>query len=228
MVILLAGERAKGETARAVQACNDWLRLGPGRSLPRLAAEYAKVPQHAPTRSLVTLKAWSKRHGWARRAEEYDAALEAEKTRHAEGIMRSGLGLPHERVLKLKLLAEYLESEIQHERPPAEEDDVPGAELGAAVRPAGGGEPLRDRVWVRDVKQVGGGEDAQIVEIRRFNAALIEQYRGVLDDLARETGGRNPRLHVAVGGGDLADLLRQMREALPAAEADGGEAGPEA
>ena len=204
--MLLAGERARGESARAVQACNDWLRLGPGRSLPRLAAEYAKMPANAPTRSLITLKAWSKRHGWARRAEEYDAALEAEKTRYAEGVMRSGLGLAHERVLRLKRLAETLEKLIY-------EQDDEGRLRG---------------LWLRDAKVIGAGEDAERVDVERFNAALVEQFRAVLDDLARETGGRNPRLHVAVGGSDLADLLRQMREALPAAEADGGEAGPEA
>ena len=34
---LLAGRRQKGESSRAVQGCNDFLRMGPGRSIAALA-----------------------------------------------------------------------------------------------------------------------------------------------------------------------------------------------
>ncbi len=222
-MVLLAGERATGETTRAMLACNDWLRMGPGRSLHRLAAEYARLGHNVPTRSLTTLKLWSARYSWARRGEEYDAAVDAERTRYAESVMRSGLGLAHERVLKLKGLADYLESEIRHEGrvgAAAGQGDAQG-ELARVLGLADAGEVVRDRVWLRDVKRIGAGEDAETVEIRRFNSALIEQYRGVLDDLARETGGRNPRVRVAVGEGGLAELLREVRDAMPPVEPEG-------
>lgn len=45
-------------------------------------------------------------------------------------------------------------------------------------------------VWLPDVKQIGSGSNVERVDIERFNAAIIDQLRGVLDDLAKETGGR--------------------------------------
>ena len=62
---LLAGVAQSGEDAPAIQACNDFLRLGPGRTLRGVLAAYSNMPQEAPpTRSLDTLKKWSRRYGW--------------------------------------------------------------------------------------------------------------------------------------------------------------------
>ena len=106
MVEVLAGEKYKGETSKAIQACNDYLRMGPGRSLRVLAASYNDMPQNAtPTRSFDTLGTWSGRYSWQARAEEYDTALEARKTAEAEAVMSEGLALPHERVRMLKEMA---------------------------------------------------------------------------------------------------------------------------
>ena len=38
------------------------------------------------------------------------------------------------------------------------------------------------------------GEFAERVDIERFNAAIISEVRGVLDDIAKETGGRAQKL----------------------------------
>ena len=46
MVQLLAGERCEGESDRAVVACNDYLRLGPGRSLRKLLKKPGKTRQN--------------------------------------------------------------------------------------------------------------------------------------------------------------------------------------
>jgi len=45
-------------------------------------------------------------------------------------------------------------------------------------------------LWVEDVKGVGTGDAAEVVDFERFNSAEVMQYRGVLDDIAKEVGGR--------------------------------------
>jgi hypothetical protein len=45
-------------------------------------------------------------------------------------------------------------------------------------------------LWTEETKGVGSGEAAEVVEYDAFNAAEVSQYRGVLDDIAKETGGR--------------------------------------
>jgi hypothetical protein len=172
MIEPLAGERQRGETSKAIQACNDYLRMGPGRSLRLLHKQYKDEQKLAPTRILGTLCNWSSRYGWQRRAEAYDAELDRLKTERAEEIMRSGLALAHERVEKLKDLAAFLETQMY------EQDDT-------------GAYP---NVWLPDVKQIGGGEHAERVDIERFNAALIGEFRATLDDIAKETGGRKQQM----------------------------------
>ena len=76
--------------------------------------------------------------------------------------MESGYALAWERVRALKELADTLFAELQDPS-------------------------LR---WVREVKVVGSGKNAREIVVERFNAAEIEQLRGVLADLAKETGGR--------------------------------------
>lgn len=57
-----------------------------------------------------------------------------------------------------------------------------------------------DRLWVPDVKGVGSGEAAQIVDFEYFNKAGVDAYRGVLDDIAAEVGGRVKNVDVKSGG----------------------------
>lgn len=170
---LLAGEQQPGEHRKAVIACNDYLRLGPGRSMAKLLQHYdlqqryLTDAQTPPTRRLKTLKDWSSKFGWQVRAELYDAETERQKTEYARQIMQSGLALAHERVQRLKEIAELLETEIltRHD--------------GQLVN-----------IWLPDVKTVGSGETAERVDLVRFNHQLLEQWRGLLDDLAKEVGGR--------------------------------------
>jgi hypothetical protein len=171
-VKLLKGDRQKGETRKAVLACNDFLRLGAGRSVPMLFQRYAEISTDTPpTRSKNTLRVWHLKFDWSNRADEYDAEIEAQKSFQAEArrneILNTGLALAHERVAALKEVADFLKGEIDE-----------------------GGDERRPNVWLPDVKQVGGGKDAERVDIERFNGSLLEQFRGTLDDLAKETGGR--------------------------------------
>ena len=179
MVELLAGERQKSETSRAIQACNDWLRMGPGRSLAQLARQYTETSQNVPpTRSKATLKSWSERYGWAQRGEVYDVQLEAEKNARRRQALEEGLALDYERVIKLKELAGLLFEQLY-------ERDADGKLYN---------------LWVPDVKSVGSGDHVEIVDIERFNGSLLTQLRGTLDDLAAETGGRVKKADVTSGG----------------------------
>lgn len=141
----------------------------------RLYAQYAEMPQSAlPTHSYDTLKAWSARYGWIARSEIYDAELERIKNEHAEEVLQSGLALVHERVQELKDLSDFLKGQLYEQ----------------------GEGGVFHNVWLPDVKQIGSGPDAERVDIERFNAAIIDQYRGVLDDIAKEVGGRVVRQEV--------------------------------
>src|SRR5574340_265241 len=137
----LAGERQSNESNKAVQAKNDWLRMGPGRSLTELWRKYREMPRNAaPTQSLYTIGAWSKHFGWELCAAQYDAEQERIKNERAAEIMNTGLALAYERVSKLKRLADFLEGEMY--------------EIGKDVE----GKDVHHNIWMPDVKQVGSGE----------------------------------------------------------------------
>lgn len=221
----------------AVQACNDFLRLGCGRSLPGLLRVYVtqtdenrrrrlngenplkptsthqnqededeeetpldppapaptstsvmgRVMIHitAPTLSLDTLKGWSSQYNWTERAALYDLAWEEEKEAARRAVMDEGFGLDYERTRGLKRLARLLEGMIfESSAPPS----------GLEVQDS---EALKyHNIWVHDVKSIGAGEDAERVDLVKFNSALIKEWRGVLDEIASETGGRRPSAHL--------------------------------
>ena len=216
-VQLITGQRHTTEQDKAVIACNDYLRMGAGRSLARLLEIYqggtGSTPdrhQKPPTTRLRTLKEWSANFSWQDRAKAYEAQLEQEKNdalaaRRRE-VFEDGLALDFERVIELKEMAADLKRQIQ------ETDNSPHG---------------RPNLWVRDVKQIGSGDFAQEVEIYRYNSALFNDWRGVLDDLAKETGGRKQKQeHVHKGDSSApividspvmeqaAKELQQWREAL--------------
>lgn len=164
----LIGQRQKSESDKAITAFNDWLRLGSGRTLSQLLQKYTDAPQNSPTQSLDTLKAWSKSFDWAMRASEFDASWEARKNAEREQVLGYGLAHTYERVRKLYRLADLLESQI-YER----------GEFG-----------VLHNLWLPDVKAIGSGEYAERVDIERFNSPILEQYRKVLEDIAKEVGGR--------------------------------------
>lgn len=81
--------------------------------------------------------------------------------------LRTGLALRAERVKKLMRLAELLEGDL-----------------------------FAGKVWLDDVKAVGSGAAATIYEYEKFNSPEIEQYRAILDDIAREVGHRRAIVEV--------------------------------
>lgn len=161
-VELLFGEKVKGETNKAVVACNDYMGMGPGRSLTKLERKYGKPGvTEPPTKRLSTLETWSSKFGWVERAALYDADRERIKAEELEKQFREGLALDIYRVDVLKRLYKRLDQYIEN-----------------------------GDLWIKNSKVIGKGEDAQIVEWLSYNSALLSDIRGVLDDIAKETGGR--------------------------------------
>lgn len=191
---LLAGERKEGETDRAVQACNDYLRMGPGRSLSKLIKKGTKRNQKEPiTDSESTLKKWSADFDWQSRSSAYDAKSDAEKTQKRRLVMEQGLALDYERVTKLKRLARFLELQIFVSDSDASTDnDSSDTEY--------------PHVWLQDVKQIGSGDSAERVDLVRFNAAILAEYRAALDDIAAETGGRAKKIDHTIKNIDYGKL----------------------
>lgn len=86
--------------------------------------------------------------------------------------LNTGLALRENRVAKLQKLAELMEKDI-----------------------------LSGRLWVEDVKSIGNGENFKEIDFEYFNKAEVDAYRGVLDDIAAETGGRVKKNEVTGAGG---------------------------
>jgi len=145
--------------------------MGPGRSLAKLCDRYLSATELPPTKRIKTLKDWSRNYGWQIRVDEYEAELERQKTERRQQIMESGLAQEFERTDELKTLAQFLIDQVYEQ----------------------GEDGVYHNVWLPDVKQIGSGEFAERIDIERFNAAIIHELRGVLDDLAKETGGRAQR-----------------------------------
>lgn len=154
------------ETIRAKQSFEDYFNLGPGRSLKALAGQYrnqAETKLRPPTLRLATLKEWSTKHGWQERVARRNAEIsEAQFDAIKSRALEAGYAFWPKRVSDLVALAELLFEEINTE----------------------------SKRWVRDVKQIGSGEDAERVDLVRFNAPLIDQFRKMLDDIAAEMGER--------------------------------------
>lgn len=45
-------------------------------------------------------------------------------------------------------------------------------------------------LWTEETKGVGSGPAAEIIDYDEFNGAEVAQFRGVLEDIAKEMGGR--------------------------------------
>ena len=182
--------RFPGEHSRAVATCNAFLILGPSRSFWWLRNRLKELDERPPTQK--TTRKWADKYHWMERAENYDQMMIETIQARREEAMASGLALNSERVIVLKQITEILLKNLDEIEELAE--DVPDPDA----------EPERSRLWLRDFKQVG----RQVVEIRRYNSNLISDIRGLLDDLAKETGGRVTKTDVTSGGQSLAELKK--------------------
>jgi len=106
--------------------------------------------------------------------ERYGVIIENIRKNSEHEALNSGLAVVAVRVRKLQELARILEQDIFS------------------------GD--RDTIWLPQVKGVGSGNLAQIVDYEEFNTAEIAQYRAVLEDIAKETGGRVQKADFTSGG----------------------------
>jgi hypothetical protein len=81
-----------------------------------------------------------------------------------EDALTEGLSIKGERVRRLKQLAALMERDI----------------FGGFL-------------WLDQVKGVGSGDAAQVVDYEEFNSSEVAAYRAVLDDIAKELGHRAQR-----------------------------------
>lgn len=147
--------------------------MGAGRKLSDLIHSYSRQVTRKrnfapPTLDYETIRQWSSKFSWAERASEYDAVWEARKNEERQAVFNQALALDFGRVKELIELAEFLKEQLY-------EQDEDGN---------------FHNVWNPDVKGVGQGSEAMIVDIEKFNPAIIEQYRATLADIAKEVGGR--------------------------------------
>lgn len=194
MVDLLAGQRQPKESDKALIACGDYLRMGPGRSLMKLVEKYrgqsggepgVNLP---PTKRLSTLEEWSAKFSWQARAAEYDAGWEERKNKIRERELNSGAAQDYIRVRKLKQLVARLELDIYGTSAPDSDESEAHASL----------------LWLDEVKGIGSGDNFERVEQIRFNTGLVDQYRKLLGDIALEKGDRVHRHeHAGPDGGDI-------------------------
>lgn len=89
--------------------------------------------------------------------------------------LQTGLAQKAERVRKLKDLAALLEADLFD----------------------------NDLLWTEEVKGVGSGTIAEIVDYLEFNRSEVDAYRGLLDDIAKEVGDRVQRQDITSGGKTL-------------------------
>lgn len=95
--------KRRGESARAHAAFLDYVRMGPGRSLSKLAAHYRQkngepAVEKPPTTTLRTLETWSSKFAWQARLADFrqerdrqdQAAAEARRRALQEADFRTG------------------------------------------------------------------------------------------------------------------------------------------
>lgn len=104
-----------------------------------------------------------------------DADIKAMVAAGEQDALSEGLALKGERVKKLKQLAALMERDL----------------FGGFM-------------WVEQVKSVREGDASTVVDYEEFNKAEVSEYRGVLDDIAKETGGRVQKMeHGGKDGGPI-------------------------
>ena len=100
--------------------------------------------------------------------------------------LKTGLALKAERVKKLAKLAGLMEEDL----------------FGGVL-------------WTQDVKMIGAAPFQERVEFEEFNTAEVQQYRGVLDDIAKEVGDRAQRNEITGKDGEPL-AIRTIEVVLPA------------
>ena len=153
-----------GETLRAHAAFLDYVRMGPGRSLAKLGAQYlaqfkiGSGSEKPPTKQLATLRDWSARHEWQKRLKDWTA----ERTRLDEERWA-------QRRLELRE-ADWITGEKLREQAEAALEQVPNF-LTTKRRFVKGGEGQMDREVVTMGLRLGEVTDAAATASKLQRAA---------------------------------------------------------
>lgn len=99
--------------------------------------------------------------------------------------LTTGLALKSERVWKLQQLALLMEKDL----------------FGGFL-------------WTEQTKMIGSGPFSKEIDYEEFNSAEVQQYRGTLDDIAKEMGHRRTGVDIATQ--ELEAFLDRAKHKLPA------------
>jgi hypothetical protein len=153
-----AWDQQEGEPKLWYERFSIFRLIGPGRTTAkayrkwRLLVKGETAKQYAANHWYDMAKEWN----WEARASAWDDAIREEQEDRAQEVYADGLSFAHERVAKLKLVAQKLED------------------------------------YILDKKTT------------RISPYVIEQYRGILDDIAKERGERQKDVRITgVGGGPI-------------------------
>lgn len=73
----------------------------------------------------------------------------------------------------------------------------------------------KTKIWLRQRRAIGSGDGQEFIVERVFNEAEVKQYRGILDDIAREKGERKQSLELE---GDVSMNIVRLPAKLSAEE----------
>lgn len=181
------------ETPRARAAFNDYLAMGPDRSLPKLAARYRTSIDSVPTRHLSRLLVWSQQHSWQQRLADI---TEAER----QAIVSQGIADKVERVRAQNDRWHRMRQVIAERAEAPETQDVAGGKTGLIVH---------------NVKGVGKGEDFQLIDLYEVDTGLLKELREHEKQAAQELGQWSEK-HELTGkdGGAIEVKVDDARERL--------------
>jgi hypothetical protein len=168
------------ESRQAFAAFCSYRDLDPSeRSIDEAWRKFKKGTKAAQKRNKAdgTWRDWSTAHNWVERATAHD--------RHLQRVAQAA---------KEEQIREVISRgfALRHKRIEA---------LDAVAQILLDEAQTYDRRWLRDVKQVG----VERVDIERFNAPLLDQLRGTLDDIAKEMLERNPKRQLELDLGLMTD-----------------------
>lgn len=200
-VQLVSGTPYPNEGNSAIKACNDWLRMGRARSLTRLCDYYKENPQAAvATWSMVSK--WSSAYDWQSRGNLYDIEQDKLLTAKAQEVFNTGLATPHERVLELQRIFKEVKPRLL-KIPQSEDTHYTYSE---------------ETGWTDE----NGNPPPKDVPV---NTDVLQQMRGLLDDLAMETGGRSKTMTLFAKRDPamaLFESLQRVMQELPSGQSDEG------
>lgn len=128
---------------------------------------------------------------------EFQAAVADHRMRLEAAISRFWIAKRRKRVEKLQLLADKAVAVIEQRAADSSMDDVPGGSTG---------------VIVRDVKSVGYGTEAELVDVYKVDTALMAELRNLMKQAAQEVGQWSEKHEITKDTEELTQVIFFMPE----------------